>query len=138
MLVFEMLSTDLNKRELNPELRSVPELGKKTFEALPNLKIVVRSGIGVDNIDLAAAKEHGVRVCNVPEYCVSEVADHAMTLLLASERKIVQLHTRIASGSWGNFIMAFAASTPNSGVNPITSKISWSFLGIVYFFNASR
>ena len=78
-------------------------IGKKVFEALPNLKIVVRSGIGVDNIDLAAANEHGVRVCNVPDYCINEVADHAMALLLSSERKIVQLHNRIASGTWDGF-----------------------------------
>lgn len=64
-------------------------IGKRAFEELTNLKIIVRTGIGVENIDLDMAKEKKVRVCNVPDYCLNEVADHAMALLLSLERKIV-------------------------------------------------
>jgi D-3-phosphoglycerate dehydrogenase len=79
---------------------TVTPIGEKVFNALPNLKIVARTGIGVDNIDLETARKHGVTICNVPDYCLNEVADHAMALLLATERKIVQQHMKVISGKW--------------------------------------
>lgn len=47
---------------------------------------IVRYGIGVDNVDLAAAAAKGIPVCNVPDYCIDEVADHTLALLLALSR----------------------------------------------------
>ena len=66
----------------------VPE---SAIAAAPNLAIVARMGVGLDNIDVAAASARGAWVTNVPDYCVGEVADHAIALLLASERCVVGL-----------------------------------------------
>ena len=56
--------------------------------AAEKCQIIARCGIGLDNIDVEAATEHGIVVTNVPAYCIDEVSDHAMGLLLACARKI--------------------------------------------------
>ena len=61
---------------------------RNVLEQLPNLKIISNSAMGVDNIDLAAAKDLGIAVANVPDYCFDEVAEHAMALILAALRNI--------------------------------------------------
>ncbi|MGD9792020.1 MAG: C-terminal binding protein [Acidimicrobiia bacterium] len=63
--------------------------------SLPHLRVIVRYGVGVDNVDLDAATAHGVMVCNVPDYCVDEVANHTMALLLGLNRRIVAQHLGI-------------------------------------------
>ena len=55
---------------------------------MPNCRIISRFGIGVDNVDIAAATGAGIVVTKVPDYCIDEVSDHAMALLLALVRKI--------------------------------------------------
>ena len=54
--------------------------------------MIVRYGIGVDNVDLDAARDRSIPVCNIPDYCQNEVADHTLAFILASTRQIV-LHT---------------------------------------------
>lgn len=73
---------------------------EKVFEGLPDLKVIVRFGVGVDNVDLQAATKHGVKVCNVPDYGTKEVADHAMALMLCLSRKVVSNYHDIKSGVW--------------------------------------
>ena len=74
---------------------------EKVFAALaPELEVVVRYGVGVDNVDLKAASAHGVKVCNVPDYGMYEVADQAMALTLALARKVVFCNERVKSGIW--------------------------------------
>jgi D-3-phosphoglycerate dehydrogenase len=68
---------------------------------LERCRIISRYGIGVDNIDLDAARERGIVVTNVPDYCVEEVADHTIALLLAVTRKIVAGDRVVRSGGWG-------------------------------------
>jgi len=58
----------------------------------PNLKCIVRMGVGYDRIDRAAAAERNILVCNVPDYGTSEVADHAITLALALRRGVIHYH----------------------------------------------
>lgn len=70
------------------------------FEQLDGLRAVGRYGIGVDNVDLDAATDHGVRVMNVPSYCEEEVSTHALALLLACVRRISSLDAAIANGTW--------------------------------------
>ncbi len=62
---------------------------------------IVRYGIGVDNVDLEAAKSAGIPVCNVPDYCIDEVADHTLAFALALTRCIVPNSNLVASGKWG-------------------------------------
>ena len=61
----------------------------KVFKALPNLKIVSNYAMGVDNIDVDAAKTSGVAIANCPDYCFDEVAEHGMALIAALLRNIV-------------------------------------------------
>lgn len=74
---------------------------EQAISRLERCKIIARYGIGVDNIDLAAAAGAGIVVTNVPDYSVEEVAAHAMALIMASLRKIVTADREIRNGSWG-------------------------------------
>ena len=66
----------------------------------PNCRLIVRIGIGVDNVDLEAARERDIDVCNVPDYCTDEVADHTMALALSLLRQIGQTDSRTRRGQW--------------------------------------
>ena len=63
-------------------------------------RIIARYGIGVDNVDVAAATAAGIQVTNVPDYCLDEVADHAMALLLAAARNVVRAAVDVRAGEW--------------------------------------
>ena len=65
-----------------------------------DLRLVQRIGVGLDNIAVAAATERGAWVANVPDYCVGEVADHAVTLLLAWARGTVSFDRDVKAGRW--------------------------------------
>jgi len=73
---------------------------RPVMEAAPGCRIVARMGIGLDNIDVAAATERGIIVTNVPDYCVSEVADHTLALLLAMARNVGFYHLRTKQGEY--------------------------------------
>jgi D-3-phosphoglycerate dehydrogenase / 2-oxoglutarate reductase len=68
--------------------------------AMQKSKIIVRYGIGVDNVDLKAAAAKNIPVCNVPDYCIDEVADSALAMILDLVRKISAHAIRIKSGKW--------------------------------------
>lgn len=70
------------------------------IDALERCRIIVRYGIGVDNVDLAAAKARGIPVCNVPDYGVHEVAEHAVSLGLALARQLPAIDARVRAGTW--------------------------------------
>jgi D-3-phosphoglycerate dehydrogenase len=63
-------------------------------------RIISRFGIGVDNVDLDAATAAGIVVTKVPDYCIDEVSDHALALLLAVGRKIVLANGHVQDGRW--------------------------------------
>jgi len=73
---------------------------KRVIEALPELKMIARYGVGVDSIDLPAATKHGIQVCNVPDYGMNEVADHALALMMALTRKIVLMNDLTKHKKW--------------------------------------
>ena len=72
----------------------------------PNCRVVATYGIGVDNLDLEAAREAGIIVANVPDYCQDEVADHAIALWLAVERRIVRADAMVRAGAWDGASLA--------------------------------
>jgi len=76
-------------------------VGRKVMSALKDLKVVVRTGVGYDVIDIPAATELGVVAVNIPDVWVREVANHTMALLLAWNRKIITLDRNVHAGSWG-------------------------------------
>ena len=74
---------------------------RRVLKSLPKLKGIVRYGVGVNNIDLDAARELRIGVANVPTYCLEEVSNHAMAMMLSLARRIPQDHSGIARGGWG-------------------------------------
>jgi D-3-phosphoglycerate dehydrogenase / 2-oxoglutarate reductase len=89
-------------------------------------RIISRFGIGVDNVDIAAATEAGIVVTRVPDYCIDEVSDHAMALLLALVRKIPFANARAHAGRW-----------EMAAVAPI-HRLRGSVLGLVGFGRIPR
>lgn len=74
------------------------------LKQLPRMKMFVRCGMGVDNLNLADFTKHGIYVCNVPDYAVEEVAVHTVALILALERKIPLYNKDIHNGGWNEEI----------------------------------
>jgi D-3-phosphoglycerate dehydrogenase len=70
------------------------------FEARPQLRLLSRYGVGVDSVDTEAAREHGVWVCNVPDYGTTEVALHAVAMLLAVLRNLAGHDREVRVGRW--------------------------------------
>jgi D-3-phosphoglycerate dehydrogenase len=64
-------------------------------------KVIVRYGIGVDNVDLEAARCRGIPVCNVPDYCIDEVADQTLAFVLATTRQVVKNCLHVRERKWG-------------------------------------
>jgi D-3-phosphoglycerate dehydrogenase len=67
---------------------------------LERCRIISRFGIGVDNVDIEAATRAGIVVTKVPDYCIDEVSDHTMALLLAAVRKIPLSNSQVHTGTW--------------------------------------
>ncbi len=81
-------------------VRSGTEVTESVFEAAPDLVIVGRAGIGVDNIDIDAATDHGVVVANAPAGNVRAAAEHTVGMTFATARSIPQAHDRLRDGEW--------------------------------------
>ncbi len=73
---------------------------RRVLENLPRTKVISRYGVGLDNVDLDAAAEHGIVVTHYPGYCTSEVADHALAMILALNRRIAELDRSLREGAW--------------------------------------
>jgi D-3-phosphoglycerate dehydrogenase len=76
-------------------------VGEREITLLRRCRIIAHYGVGVDRVDVAAAARAGIYVTNVPTYGVDEVADHALTLLLACARKLPALQQVVHDGEWG-------------------------------------
>src|SRR5271154_5266064 len=87
-------------RDADAILVTYARLPGTLLRQLKNCKAIGRFGLGVDNIDLPAAKELGIAVNYVPDYCQREVSDHAMALLLALARKVTLSDKLVQSGRW--------------------------------------
>lgn len=75
-------------------------VGEEVIRKLDKCRIIVRTGIGVNNIDVDAATEKKIMVCNVPDYCIEEVADHTIALFLSGIRKVSYLNQKVKGGQW--------------------------------------
>lgn len=80
---------------------SLVQYNAALFERLPNLRMVTRTGIGVDNVDLEAATDAGVVVCNTPEGPTESTAEHTVAILLNLAKRIKQGNDNLAAGKWG-------------------------------------
>src|SRR5512136_2852471 len=75
-------------------------LTRRVLENLPKCKVVARYGVGVDSIDLRAATDLGIIVANVPDYCIDEVSDHTIAMILSLVRKTVFFNHKVKSDQW--------------------------------------
>lgn len=73
---------------------------RSILERLTRCKVVMRQSVGIDNIDLDAATDQGIVISHVPDYCTAEVADHALALILALNRRIVEFDQDLRRGAW--------------------------------------
>jgi D-3-phosphoglycerate dehydrogenase len=87
-------------READAVLVTYAKLPGELLKKLTRCKVIGRFGLGVDNIDIAAAARLGITVTYVPDYCLREVSDHAMALLLALARKVPFSNSLVQSGRW--------------------------------------
>jgi D-3-phosphoglycerate dehydrogenase / 2-oxoglutarate reductase len=81
-------------------LTQFAHVNSEVIAAMRRAKVIVRYGVGVDNVDLDAARARGIPVCNVPDYCLNEVADHTLALILATTRHVVVHCVGVRNGRW--------------------------------------
>ena len=113
-------------RDADAILVTYAKLPGELLRQLTRCKVIGRFGLGVDNIDLATAAALGITVTYVPDYCMQEVSDHAMALLLALARKITLSNRLVQSGRW-----------EMPAVVPLR-RLSGQVLGLVGFGNIPR
>ena len=87
-------------RDADAVLTTYAKMPAQVIAQLTRCRIIARFGIGVDNVDIPAATNHGIIVTRVPDYCLDEVSDHAIALLLSLVRKIPSSNARTHSGRW--------------------------------------
>lgn len=73
---------------------------RRVLENSPSVKVISRYGVGLDNVDLGAATDVGIVVTHYPGYCTAEVADHALAMILALNRRIVEQDRSLREGAW--------------------------------------
>lgn len=77
---------------------------KNVIAELKRCKVIVKYGVGYDNIDVPAATQKGIFVANVPDYCIEEVATHTIALILCCARRIVQYDRLTRDNQWSSMI----------------------------------
>lgn len=98
----------------------------EVIRELEHCVVIARYGIGIDTIDLDAATAKGIVVTNVPDYCIDEVSDHALALMLSLVRGVTRLDRHVRAGSW----------TPNDA-RPL-HRLRGRTLGLVGFGRIAR
>ena len=106
---------------------TVQPFSKEVFAKLDKCRFVMSIGIGYDNLDVKAATDMSVLAANIPDYCLEEVSDHAMALILACTRRIVHLNNVVKSGAW----QTLAATQIQSELWPKLSRLRGQILGLI-------
>jgi phosphoglycerate dehydrogenase-like enzyme len=91
----------------------------EAIERLRATRLIMRCGAGVDSVDVAAAAARGIWVANVPDYCLDEVADHTLLLMLAAVRRLRHMTQQVADGRWLDLDL------------PVVRRLSGRTLGLV-------
>jgi len=98
------------------------EIDSEILEAAKICKVAARYGIGVDNIDIKKCTELGIVVTNIPDYCLEEVSDHAISMIISLNRRIYEHWSLVKNGGWNDLNLDI----------PVL-RLSESILGIVGF-----
>jgi D-3-phosphoglycerate dehydrogenase len=115
-------------RDADVGLCMIEPYTREVFANSPKLKGVIRYGVGVDTIDLDAATEYGVVIGHMPDFCIEEVANHALTHLLACAKKMRHLDHLLRTQGWHE------ARAIRSPMGPIHGET----LGLIAFGNIAR
>jgi glycerate dehydrogenase len=93
---------ELDARLAKPEVLVVNklQLDSSALDKAANLKLICLAATGTDNVDLEAAKQRGIAVCNIREYCTPSVVQHVFALILALTQNLNQYRTQLANGDW--------------------------------------
>ena len=83
------------------------KIDKKVIDALERCKVIVRLGVGFDNVDVPAATSRGIMIANIPDFCTEEVSDHAMALILMIARRVLHGQKAVREGKWGPMAIEF-------------------------------
>jgi len=113
-------------RDADIILNVAAQMQRPVIEKLEKCRVIIRYGVGLDNVDVPACTDHAIIVAHVPDFCWDEVADTAMSHILAITRRIVKTTNDIKSGVWDR-----------NAVKPI-HKYRGSRLGLVSFGNIAR
>ncbi|MCZ6887104.1 MAG: C-terminal binding protein [Gammaproteobacteria bacterium] len=123
---------DLLKDADGALVNTLPLTSREVLAECPKLKVVSRMGVGVDSIDLDAATELGILACNVPGVNTTEVADHAVAMLLALTRRLSDAIATTRAGEWSN-------NRPLTGeYQRSVRRIAGHTVGIIGFGNIGR
>lgn len=118
-------------READVLMTYNPGISRQILRELPRTQAIISYGIGFDHIDTEAATEYGILVVNTPGFCIDEVANHALMLLLALTKKLVLLDRRLRAGYW-------TQPREMREVLPPTPPIYGQQLGLVGFGSIAR
>ncbi|HBE78176.1 MAG TPA: hydroxyacid dehydrogenase [Firmicutes bacterium] len=110
-------------------LVTVAKIGRDVISNLQKCKVICRYGVGTDKIDLEAATERGIIVVNVPDFCLNEMAEHTMALLLSLARRLPDMNQKMISGEW---------NTARLSAMENVSRIAGKKLGLIGFGNIAR
>ena len=103
-LTFEQCKTEEDViaacKDADALINQYAPITRKVIEQLDNCKVISRYGVGFNTIDVDAATEKGIIVGNVTDYCLDEVSNHAMALLLSLARKVTLLNSSVKNGNW--------------------------------------
>ncbi len=113
-------------RDADAVINSAQKLTPKVIESLDRCVVIARTGVGVDTVDVPTATRCGITVTNVPDFCFDEVSDTALSLILATMRKLVFLNNLVKGGIWNRTL-----------ARPI-HKLRGSTLGLVAFGSIAR
>lgn len=122
----ENLSLAEETQDADAILTTYADINENIIANLEKCKIIARYGIGVDNVAMEAAIDKGIYVTNVPDYCIDEVSDHTLALILASLRKIIPYSLSTRAGEW------------DVNVGKPISRVQDLILGLVAFGKISR
>ena len=107
-------------------LFTATRINERAINSLEKTKLIIRYGIGYDNVDTTAAAKRGIYVCNAPKYGIIDVAEHALSLIFATAKMTVKMHERACEGIWGS-----------GGMGPFM-RLAGKTVGLVGFGNIAR
>ena len=96
----ETLIQYINQYQIEGVLTRVEQITRHVLEQCSSLKVVAQHGVGLDNIDVKAATEHGIKVLNVPDANYTSVAEHAIMFILASARHLIVADRNVRAHNW--------------------------------------